>query len=142
MSDSSEKTTVRLTLELKIPGGLTAERAASLVQRLLAIGLEDARSSAEAACGEDAIEDAELASQFDVASLAELKPARVLVVNSGGMTTEWTEGLVEVDKFDWDDWKEDPVQTYRPGPHFAALAEQAGLPDFEAFDAERASQAA
>lgn len=142
MSDSSEKTTVRLALELKIPGSLTAERAASLVQRLLAIGLEDARTSVEAAGGEDGIEDAELASQFDVASLAELKPARVLVVNSGGMTTEWTEGLVEVDKFDWADWEEDPAQAYRPAPQFAALAEQADLPDFEAFDAERASQTA
>lgn len=77
----------------------------------------------------------------DIGTLAEIKQQlglppetsapekpRVLVVVSGGIADPIYDDGVDVEVFDWNDYKDDPDGTHRPPAHFADLANACATP--------------
>lgn len=62
---------------------------------------------------------------------------RVLVVVSGGVADPIYDPGVDVEVFDWDNYKDDPENTVRPPAHFADLAGQCDVPVAEDVQASR-----
>jgi hypothetical protein len=69
---------------------------------------------------------AEMLEVKDVAKTPEMP--RVLVVVSGGIADSVSDAGVDVEVFDWDNYKDDPEGTGGVPEHFADLAESIGVP--------------
>lgn len=53
---------------------------------------------------------------------------KVLIVVSGGVADYVYDGDVEIEIFDWDDYRDDPEGTGRVSAEFAGLAREAQVP--------------
>jgi hypothetical protein len=53
---------------------------------------------------------------------------RVLITVSGGVVDWVADEGIDVEKFDFDDYRDDPENTSKPSAHFADLAQLAGVP--------------
>lgn len=123
------KQTVNLSLKVQAPEGLTPEQVAKLVETLIDIGLADAAATLEDSRNSDEgdVEAAQQSLDMDISAPVVATP-RVLVVVSGGVADPVYDAGVDVEVFDWDNYKADPVGTGPAPAHFKDLADPVGVP--------------
>lgn len=121
---------VMLSIPVKTNASVTPEEIAKIVQRLIDIGLADAGATLEDSNnGDDGdVEAAQLATDLNIGAPVVAKTPRVLVVVSGGIADPVYDYGVDVEVFDWDNYKDDPEGTGGVPSHFADLATPCDIP--------------
>lgn len=122
---------VTLSIPVKTNASAKPEEIAEIVRRLIDIGLADAAATLEdAANGEEGdVESAQLATDLNIGTpVVVAKVPRVLVAVSGGIADPVYDEGVDVEVFDWDNYKDDPEGTGGVPVHFADLAEPCNIP--------------
>ena len=117
---------INLSIKVQTNASVSSEEVVKLVQRLIDAGLCDAASTVES--GEGDVQAAELATNLTIHAPVVTQVPRVLVVVSGGIASTVSEGEVETEVFDWDNYNEDPEGTGGVSEEFASLAEPCGIP--------------
>lgn len=121
---------VVLSIPVKTNASVTPEEIAKIVQRLIDIGLADAGATLEDSNnGENSdVDAAKLATDLNIGAPVVAQTPRVLVVVSGGIADPISDDSVDVEVFDWDNYKDDPEGTGGVPSHFADLATSCGIP--------------
>lgn len=124
------KKTINLSLKVQAPEGMTPEQAAKLVETLIDIGLADAAATLEDSRNGDEgdVEAAQQSLDMDIHAPMVATTPRVLVVVSGGVADPVYDEGVDVEVFDWDNYKADPVGTGPVPAHFKDLADPLDVP--------------
>jgi len=141
----SKKLTLRIDVDT--PLNLSARQVGELVYRLINVGLEDARQTIVRNEGD--VVGAEMAASLNFTSIVAcpvntgadegehaLKLGiaatnRCLVIVSGGVADYVYDDGVEVELFDWDNYRDETAEgraDMRVPAHFKDLAESAGVP--------------
>jgi len=123
---------VKLELTVRIEEPVAPERVARVVEAIIFNGISVWRLISEGRVlmrieGGD-LEVARLASAMDILQPIVAKPSRVLVTVGGGLADYVSDGDVEIEIFDRDNFDDDPSYTRCPPKHFADLAEPIGVP--------------
>lgn len=113
----------RFTISVVAKKSITEEQIMDLLKILIDTGLSDAEDTVKK--GEGDVENSELAISLEIHSPKPLK-ARCLVTVSDGVSDYVCDDDVEVQVFDFDDYKIDPAHKPRLPAHFADLARSAG----------------
>lgn len=121
---------VMLSIPIKTYAPVTKEEIAKIVQRLIDIGLAYAGATLEDRNnGNDGdVEAAQLATNLNIGAPVVANIPRVLVVVRGGIADPVHDIGVDVEVFDWDNYKDDPEGTGGVPSHFADLAAPCGIP--------------
>lgn len=124
------KKTVNLSLKVQAPEGMAPELVAKLVETLIDIGLADAAATLEDSRNSDEgdVEAAQQSLDMDISAPVVATPPRVLVVVSGGVADPVYDAGVDVEVFDWDNYKADPEGTGPAPAHFKDLADPIDVP--------------
>lgn len=124
------KKTVNLALKVQAPEGMAPEVVAKMVEKLIDIGLADAAATLEDNRNSDEgdVEAAQLATDLDISAPVVATTPRVLVVVSGGVADPVFDAGVDVEVFDWDNYKADPEGTGPAPAPFKDLADPVGVP--------------
>lgn len=124
------KKTINLSLKVQAPDGMTPEQVAKLVETLIDIGLADAAATLEDSRNGDEgdVEAAQQSLDMDIHAPMVATTPRVLVVVSGGVADPVYDEGVDVEVFDWDNYKADPVGTGPVPAHFKDLADPLDVP--------------
>lgn len=117
---------INLSIKVETSASVSPEKIAEIVQRLIDAGLSDAADTIES--GEGDIQGAELATDLNIHAPVIAQAPRVLVVVNSGIADAVWEGDVEVEVFDWDNYKNDPKGTGGVSEPFAGLAKPCGIP--------------
>jgi hypothetical protein len=141
----SKKVTLRIDVET--PLNLSARQVGELVYRLIQSGLEDARKTID--MNEGNVVEAEMATSLNfksvvaypvssgadeggqVVKLGIAATTRCLVIVSGGVADYVYDDGVEVELFDWDNYRDETAEgraDMRVSAHFKDLAESVGVP--------------
>lgn len=124
------KKTVNLSLKVQAPEDMAPEQVAKLVETLIDIGLADAAATLEDSRNSDEgdVEAAQQSLDMDISAPVVATPPRVLVVVSGGVADPVFDAGVDVEVFDWDNYKADPEGTGPAPAHFKDLADPLDVP--------------
>lgn len=138
---------ITLRIDADTPLNLSARQVGELVYRLIQTGLEDARKTID--MNEGKVVEAEMATSLNFTSVvacpvnsevSEGKHAvklgiaatnRCLVIVSGGVADYVYDDGVEVELFDWDNYRDETAEgraDMRVSAHFKDLAESVGVP--------------
>ena len=141
----SKKVTLRIDVDT--PLNLSARQVGELVYRLIQSGLEDARKTID--MNEGKVVEAEMATSLNFTSVVACPVSsgadeggqavklgiaatnRCLVIVSGGVADYVYDDGVEVELFDWDNYREETAEgraDLRVSAHFKDLAESVGVP--------------
>lgn len=138
---------VTLRIDADTPLNLSARQVGELVYRLINAGLEDARKTID--MNEGNVVEAEMATSLNFTSIVACPvnseasegehavklgitaTSRCLVIVSGGVADYVYDDGVEVELFDWDNYRDETAEgrvDMRVPAHFKDLAESAGVP--------------
>lgn len=138
---------ITLRIDADTPLNLSARQVGELVYRLIQSGLEDARKTID--MNEGNIVEAEMATSLNFTSVVACPVSsgadeggqavklgiaatnRCLVIVSGGVADYVYDDGVEVELFDWDNYREETAEgraDLRVSAHFKDLAESVGVP--------------
>ena len=138
---------ITLRIDVDTPLNLSARQVGELVYRLIQSGLEDARKTID--MNEGNIVEAEMATSLNFTSVVACPVSsgadeggqavklgiaatnRCLVIVSGGVADYVYDDGVEVELFDWDNYREETAEgraDLRVSAHFKDLAESVGVP--------------
>lgn len=138
---------ITLRIDVDTPLNLSARQVGELVYRLIQSGLEDARKTID--MNEGQVVEAEMATSLNFTSIVACPvnsgaeegehtvklgiaaTNRCLVIVSGGVADYVYDDGVEVELFDWDNYRDETVEgraDMRVPAHFKDLAESAGVP--------------
>ena len=141
----SKRITLRIDADTTL--NLSARQVGELVYRLIQSGLEDARKTID--MNEGNIVEAEMATSLNFTSVVACPVSsgadeggqavklgiaatnRCLVIVSGGVADYVYDDGVEVELFDWDNYREETAEgraDLRVSAHFKDLAESVGVP--------------
>jgi hypothetical protein len=141
----SKKLTLRIDVDT--PLNLTARQVGELVYRLINVGLDDARQTIVRNAGD--VVGAEMATSLNFTSIVACPVSsgadegeqalklgiaatnRCLVIVSGGVADYVYDDGVEVELFDWDNYRDETAEgraDMRVSAHFKDLAESVGVP--------------
>lgn len=112
---------------------ISADEISAIVNRLIDCGLADAQDTVDQGpdqLGEGAVNEAQMAIDLSIGQpeTFEGKSNRVLVVVSGGVADPVYDSGLDVEVFDWDNYKADPKATSGVPAHFSDLAEGLDIP--------------
>ena len=138
---------ITLRIDADTPLNLSARQVGELVYRLIQSGLEDARKTID--MNEGNIVEAEMATSLNFTSVVACPVSsgadeggqavklgiaatnRCLVIVSGGVADYVYDDGVEVELFDWDNYRDETAEgraDLRVSAHFKDLAESVGVP--------------
>ena len=138
---------ITLRIDADTPLNLSARQVGELVYRLIQSGLEDARKTID--MNEGNIVEAEMATSLNFTSVVACPVSsgadeggqavklgiaatnRCLVIVSGGVADYVYDDGVEVELFDWDNYRDETAEgraDMRVSAHFKDLAESVGVP--------------
>ncbi|WP_157497418.1 hypothetical protein [Diaphorobacter sp. J5-51] len=117
--------THKLIVNIEADNDFTDADVEQILDRLIKIGLQDADRTLMNDEGDT--EAADRAICVNISAPKALQ-ARCLVVVSGGVADYICDGDVDVEVFDWDNYKDDPENTPLPPSHFADLSVAVDVP--------------
>lgn len=118
------KVTLKIPVQANSP--ISHHEIANLVRRLIDAGLSDAADTIEN--GEGDVAAAERATQLRIGAPVVAATPRVLVIVQEGVANPVADDGVDIEVFDWDNYRDDPQGTGGVPARFADLAQPYGIP--------------
>lgn len=120
-----EMKTRKLIVNIEADNDYTDADVEQILDRLINIGLQDADRSLMNDEGDTEAADKAISVNISAPKIIQ---TRCLVVVSGGVADYICDDDVDVEVFDWDNYKDDPENTPLPPAHFTDLAQAVQIP--------------
>lgn len=123
--------TINLSIRVQTESDMADSEIARVVEQLVDQGIDGAGKqlkNAMSAPYPPETGDIQLASELFISGVEVTSNPRVLIIVSGGVSDYVCDDGVDVETFDWDNYKVAPEETGPVSAHFKDLAEPLGIP--------------